>query len=286
MKNSSNKCVSCVFIVASYILNTSITYGAQEQAITDSISKTSSPQYVELSSSWKSLFNGKNLSGWTPKFKGFEAGNNINDTFRVKDGLLIVSYDQWDGFKDEQFGHLFTQQAYTHYKIRLEYRFIDEQATHAPEYRWAYRNNGVMLHSPPAEDMELNQPFPISGESQLLGGNGIDPRSTGNFCSPSTHMIKNGQLISNHCVNSNSSTFHGDQWVQFEVEAHRDGSVKHFVNGEKVFEYDQLQVDPDDKYGKKWLELGNPLVITGGHISIQAETHPTEFRHIAIRSLD
>jgi hypothetical protein len=49
---------------------------------------------------WIQLFNGKNLDGWVPKFSGFELGVNYNDTFRVENGLLTVSYDKWADFGD------------------------------------------------------------------------------------------------------------------------------------------------------------------------------------------
>lgn len=235
---------------------------------------------------WISLFNGKNLDGWTPKFKGFPAGENYKNTFRVEDGLLTVSYDQWDGFEDSRFGHLFTNKSYSDYRLRVEYRFVGEQIAKSPNYKWAFRNNGVMLHSPPAEYMDLEQEFPISAESQLLGGNGTDPRPTGNFCSPSTDMMQNGKLVTKHCIKSNSKTFHGDQWVWFEVEVHANGNVKHFINGELVFEYDELLIDPKDKWGAKWLAEGNPMKITKGHFSLQAETHPTQFRRIEIQQLN
>ena len=39
---------------------------------------------------WTPLFNGKDLTGWTPKIKGYALGVNHNDTFRVEDGLLKV----------------------------------------------------------------------------------------------------------------------------------------------------------------------------------------------------
>ncbi|MDU0353794.1 DUF1080 domain-containing protein [Paraglaciecola aquimarina] len=235
---------------------------------------------------WVSLFNGKNLDGWTPKFNGFAAGINYKDTFRVEDGLLTVSYDNWDGFEDGRFGHLFTNKSYSNYKIRVEYRFIGEQVTNDPAYSWAYRNNGVMLNSPPAEYMGIDQPFPISAEAQLLGGNGVDERHTGNLCSPSTDIVQQGKLQKTHCIKSNSKTYHGDQWVWFEAEVRDDGSIKHFINNELVFEYSALQIDPSDKWGKKWLDEGNPLKITKGHISVQAETHPTQFRRIEIRQLN
>ena len=39
---------------------------------------------------WHSLFNGKDLSGWTPKFAKHPLGENFQDTFRVEDGVIKV----------------------------------------------------------------------------------------------------------------------------------------------------------------------------------------------------
>lgn len=55
---------------------------------------------------WVPLFDGKDLSGWTPKIKGYELGKNFGNTFRVEDGVLKVAYDQYDNFGG-RFGHLF-----------------------------------------------------------------------------------------------------------------------------------------------------------------------------------
>ena len=100
--------------------------------------------------SWISLFNGKDLSGWKVKIAGHQLNDNYKNTFRVEDGLLKVSYDQYDQF-DEKFGHLFYKDKFSHYKIRVEYRFIGDQIPGAPS--WAIRNNGIMLHcqSPESE---------------------------------------------------------------------------------------------------------------------------------------
>src|SRR5207344_1853955 len=54
---------------------------------------------------WISLFNGKNLDGWTPKFAKHDLGENFNDTFRVNNGILEVRYDKWTRF-DGEFGHM------------------------------------------------------------------------------------------------------------------------------------------------------------------------------------
>src|SRR6185436_20506747 len=91
---------------------------------------------------WISLFNGKDLTGWTPKIKGYELGNNFGDTFRVENGVMKVAYDQYKQF-DRKYGHIFYKDKFSHYRLRVEYRFTCEQCTGGEG--WATRNSGVML---------------------------------------------------------------------------------------------------------------------------------------------
>ena len=66
--------------------------------------------FTQPGSEWIQLFNGKDLSGWTPKLSGYALGENYKNTFRVEDGLLKVSYDEYEDF-DGEFGHLFLRDA-------------------------------------------------------------------------------------------------------------------------------------------------------------------------------
>ena len=96
-----------------------------------------------------------------------------------------------------------------------------------------------------------------------------------------------GKLHTAHCTNSTSKTYHGDQWVTVEVEAHGNGKIKHFVNGELVLEYEQPQLDEKDPDAKKLIEArGGETMVDGGYISLQAESHPIEFRKVEIMPLD
>ena len=70
---------------------------------------------------WLPLFNGKDLTGWKPKIRYHELGDNFANTFRVEDGLLKVRYDGYEKF-DETFGHLFYDKEFSHYILRVEYR--------------------------------------------------------------------------------------------------------------------------------------------------------------------
>ena len=44
---------------------------------------------------WIKLFNGKNLEGWTVKIKDHRVNDNFGNTFRVENGAITVSYDQY-----------------------------------------------------------------------------------------------------------------------------------------------------------------------------------------------
>jgi hypothetical protein len=133
--------------------------------------------------------------------------------------------------------------------------------------------------------MELKQNFPVCLEVQLLGGNDKDQRTTGNLCTPGTNVVIDGKLVTDHCNNSKSKTFHGDQWVTIEIEVHGSGIIRHKINGETVMEYTQPQYDPGDADAKKLIKSDN-LLISEGYISLQAESHPVEFRKVEIKLLE
>lgn len=231
---------------------------------------------------WKSLFNGKDLTGWKVKIAGYELNENFGDTFRVEDGVLKVCYDEYDKF-DGRFGHLFRTTPYSHYILRLEYRFVGEQVPGGAG--WAFRNSGIMIHGQSPESMRKNQSFPVSVEVQLLGGKGTGTRPTANVCTPGTHIVMDGKLVKRHCNSSASKTYHGDQWVSVKVEVHGNRLIKHYVNDELVMEYTQPRLDESDRDARKLIESGQEKMLGRGSISLQAESHPVEFRNIMIREL-
>lgn len=229
--------------------------------------QTSSPDQKE----WVDLFNGNDLNDWTIKFRGYPAGENLADIFGVEDGKLIVNYDDFGEF-DGEFGHIiYNKRPYSHYIVRVEYRFVGDQAADGPG--WAFRNNGIMYHSQSAEEMEQDQDFPVSLEYQLLGGDGENERTTANLCTPGTHVVMDGELQEQHCMVSNSKTFHGDQWVTVELEVHGDQMAEHRVEGETVMRYSGLQLD-------------DGTALDSGYIALQAESHPTEFRSVQLLNLE
>lgn len=231
---------------------------------------------------WTPLFNGKDLTGWVPKFAGLPVGENYADTFRVEDGILKVRYDRYAGGFQGKFGHLFSTRTYSRYRIRITYRFVGEQCPGGEG--WAWRNNGVMLHCQSPWTMKLAQSFPVSIEAQFLGGDGTNERHTGNVCTPGTNIVLDGKLDLRHCIDSKSKTVHGDAWTTFEATVDGSGEIVHYVDGVEVLRYSGAQLDDRDADAAPLLGAG-PKILDSGHIALQAESHPIDFKSVEIAGL-
>ena len=234
---------------------------------------------------WISIFNGKDLSGWTVKITGHPLGENFADTFRVEDGVLRVSYDDYQQF-DNQYGHLYTDIPYAKYRLRMEYRFTGKMMPDAPKY--VNLNSGVMIHSQSPQSLELDQHFPVSLEFQFLADEGNGKRATGNVCTPGTNLEIDGKLITQHIVKSSAPTFPAEEWVAIEIEVQGNEYVIHRVNGQEVLRYEHPQIDPEGRVEStdKLLQAGTSTQLSFGFIALQAEGQPVWFRNIELQPLE
>jgi hypothetical protein len=245
------------------------------------------------------LFNGRNLDGWTPKFAGYAMGENPRNTFRVEDGLLRVSYDEYENF-DDLYGHLYYALPFSHYRLRFDYRFTGEQVPGGAT--WNVRNSGVMLHSQAAATNEIGQHFPVSIELQLLGGlEDGRPRPTGNVCTPGTAVVLGDTVDYRHCISSSSPTYDGDGWVSAEAVVRGGASMHFLIEGDTVLSFTEPQIGGGFIYrseeGDDWTQAQiledrqdwidrEGEVLTEGYIALQAESHAIDFRNIRIQELE
>lgn len=222
-------------------------------------------------SAWIRIFNGKDLNDWDIKFRDKALNVNLNETFKVVDGLLTVDYSKWANFNGEPFGHAaYKVRKFSHYLLRSEYRFHAAQVTGGPG--WARQNNGFMLHSQSMASMTLGQDFPVSMETQLLGPQ--NGGSTMNLCTPGTHYHDMaGKLITDHCVNASNITKPAHpNWTSVSALVLGDSLVKHMVGKDTVFRYTKPVLD-------------NMTPLKEGYIAIQAESSPIQFRSIDVLDL-
>lgn len=233
---------------------------------------------------WIEMFNGQDLKGWVPKIHHHETGENYSNTFRAKDGIIEVNYDDYnEGFND-RYGHLFYEKPFSSFHMTWEYRFTDQWLKDAASY--TYRNSGVMFHSQAPNTILKEQDWPISVEWQMLAEEkeGV-ARPTGNMCSPGTDVVYEGKVDPRHCINSTSPTFKWDEWVRAELIVYGDSIVHHLVNGDTVLTYSLPQIgggvanrfDPAIKVDGK--------ALTSGYIGLQSEGQGVLFRDLKIKEL-
>ncbi|SEN13765.1 protein of unknown function [Chitinophaga rupis] len=233
---------------------------------------------------WIPLFNGTDINDWIVKIHHHETGDNFGNTFRVQDSMIQVRYDQYGNFND-QFGHLYYKTPFSHYHLKLEYRFVGEWCKTAPSY--TELNSGVMYHSQDPRTIPKEQDWPISIEMQFLAGLGDGkPRPTGNMCSPGTHIVYQGKLDTRHCINSSSKTYDKDEWIKVELIVLGDSLITHIINGDTVLQYSKPQIGGPvvNRYDPKQKQDGK--LLSKGYIALQSEGQPIDFRNVMILNLE
>ena len=229
-------------------------------------------------SKWVKLFNGKDLKGWIPKIAGYKTGENFGNTFSVENGILSTRYDQYDSFRN-RFGALYFKKDYTNYRLKFEYRFVGQTTVGGPA--WGFEDGGIQYHCQSPESVNIDQPFPVCLEYNILGSTGGKGRATGEICASGMYVMIDGKKNSSYCTSPTvKRSFDGGQWVKAEIDVH-DGTITHYVNGEQIIQFTDPRYSPEHPLGKQFIKDGNDKV-THGYISIQSNSHPMDFRNIEI----
>ena len=244
----------------------------------------STKNQTNIDKEWDVLFNGKNLDGWTTKIHHYDVGDNFGDTFRVEDGIIKVRYDKYDGDFNDRYAHLYYDKPYSSFHLSMEYRFVGEVHPGAPSF--VEKNSGVMFHSQDPRTILKEQNWPISVEMQFIGGiKEGESRPTGNMCSPGTDVVYEGRVDPNHCINSSSDTYYGDQWVKADLIVYGDSLVQHIINGQKVLEYSKPQLGGGVVEGFDPKLKNDGMLLKEGFIALQSEGQPVDFRNVKIKNL-
>jgi 3-keto-disaccharide hydrolase len=240
-------------------------------------------QVAAPNGAWISLFNGKDLDDWSVKIAGQDYNDNYRHTFRVEDGLLKVSYQDYDKFEN-RFGSLFFKKKFSHYWVRAEYRFVGSLAAGAP--RWAYKNSGLQLHSQSPDTMRKDQQFPVSVEFDIVGGHFFGSAPTGDVCQNGTRVLIAGQPVKGLCSKVSDVTLRKDDWVTVLAEVDGAKRVRQIVNGALIVEYTNLTLDETNQDARRLMAAGAAPELASGYISIQSNGFPIEFRKVEVLPID
>ncbi|RDV15031.1 DUF1080 domain-containing protein [Pontibacter diazotrophicus] len=114
---------------------------------------TLSPENLAEKAKSKSLFNGKDLTGWHVDVPKMDNDPTARNPFITRNGLLVSLGTPG--------GHLITNDSYKNYRLEIEYRFADKPG-----------NCGALVHV--STPRALYEMFPQSIEVQMMHENAGD----------------------------------------------------------------------------------------------------------------
>lgn len=209
---------------------------------------------ISCTSTSVSLFNGKNLEGWSFDVPMMDSITEISKPFIVRNGMLVSL--------GEPRGHLISNSTYRNYRLEVEYRFPGNPG-----------NCGVLVHA--STPRALYAMFPKSMEVQLEHGNAGDfwcivedivcdnmegrrgPREKWGITEGKNRRIRN--------LTEDSENTLGE-WNSMTIEC-LDDKIKVWVNGVLV-------------------NYGYQSTVTEGKIALQAEGAEMEFRKLMLTPID
>ncbi len=201
----------------------------------------------------QSLFNGKDLTGWTMDIPAHDKKPDLPKSFIVRDGMLVSL--------GKPFGHLLTEKEYENYRLIAEYRFAGKPG-----------NCGVLVHA--SKLRNLYKMYPQSIEVQM------NHKHAGDFwCIVENIVVPD--MVKRRGPEKN--------WGVTEGKARRilnltDGSEK------PVGEWNRMKIECLGDEVKVWVNdervnHGHSCTAKKGKLAIQAEGSEVEFRRLDLVSI-
>lgn len=229
-------------------------------------------------SAWTTLFNGRDLSGWSTWLPSQGVNRDPQGVFKVQDGHLHVLDLPVTG-QAQEFGYVVTNVPYADYRLRLRYRWGTKKF--APRAN-APRDAGVMYGvSGPNQLWPLGAELQIqerdTGDLWLIGGTNATVRVADPAAEPrrfralgTPYTTANGPGAYGRIVKETEAERLTD-WNDLELIVSGD-EASHIVNGQVVNQLSALRT------------LDGKL-LTSGRILLQAEGAEVWYSDIKLRPL-
>jgi len=253
--------------------------------------KEARTQGTKIELAWVPLFNGENLDNFDV-FLGMYVEDRLNEDTEnivtVQDGMIHVYRDTPQG-SEVPFGYFSTQQEYSHYHLRFEYKWGEKKF--APRME-VVRDSGVIYHM-----VGPHEVWPRGVECQVQEGDTGDTFTV--MGTQVTSTVDSTLLASEPPLFQylsreeggvartrgtavvtrikKSKTVEEEGWNTVEVIVHGSESFVHIVNG--VVNNRGTDIRQLDEEGKTWVPLAK------GKILFQVEGAEVLYRNIEIRVL-
>lgn len=226
---------------------------------TASAEKVNALTEEEKTQGWVLLFDGKTLDGW----KRYNA-DSIGPLWSVVDGAILCDGSGLGEGSGEMGGSLITTRQFGNFELILDFKLSEGG------------NSGILYHV--VEDPKYKHDYETGPEFQLLDDKGWKGGDL-------TDAQKAGSNYDMHPASSSKKLNPAGEWNTARI-VYNNGHVEHWLNGEKVVEFDENSDDFKQRYEKsKWTDYPDWNKAKRGAISLQDHGAPVYFRNIRIREL-
>ena len=201
----------------------------------------------------KSLFNGRNLTGWHVDVPQMDTDTSAINPFIVRNGMLVSLGTPG--------GHLITDDVHKNYRLEVEYRFAGVPG-----------NCGVLVHA--STPRALYEMFPKSVEVQMMHENAGDF-----WC-----IVEDIQVPDMEARRGPKA-----EWGITEGKGRR---ILNLTDGSEnpVGEWNRMVIECQGRSVKVWVNdnlvnHGTECTASEGNIALQAEGSEVEFRKVELTSL-
>jgi hypothetical protein len=238
---------------------------------------------VLAQSGFQPIFNGKDLTGWSPVLENAVAGKDPQGMITAHDGVIHMYQNVKEGDL-APFGVIVSDKSYSRYHLRFQYQWVGKKFK--PRTR-DIRDAGVIYHA-----YEFSQVWPKGIEDQVQEGDTGDliwcnsqgltwMRPTGQYAPEGQGqpglLPENGGILREIGMKYDYigrfpeyDNYHG--WTYVDIIVQADEWATHKVNGLTHTRLRRLR-KPDD----------TPL--TEGRITLQLEGAEIQYRHVELKEL-
>ena len=223
--------------------------------------RNSQKEKQETAGAWISLFDGETLTGW----KRYNA-DEIGPIWSVEDGAIKCDGKGHGEGSPEFGGSLITLETFGNFELELEWR-ISEKG-----------NSGIIYHV--VEKPEYSHAYVTGPEYQVLDD--PPPRADG---TPGRNTT--GSSYDMYPAPEKKKLNPVMEWNASRI-IYNEGKVEHWLNGEKIVEFDENNEDFQERYNKsKWSSGKYPdwNAYKEGAIALQDHGGVVWYRNIRIRRL-
>lgn len=209
-------------------------------------------------SEWMSLFDGKTLQGW----KRYNA-DRIGKLWKVEDGMIVCYSEGGGEATNEEGGTLITVEQFENFELMLDWKISPGG------------NSGILYHV--VEDPKYSHAYVTGPEYQLVDDSAF-PEINGTRKTAASYDM--------FAPSSDKKLHPPGEWNTAKI-VYRNGQVEHWLNGEKVLEFEEGSEQWKAQLKKsKWLAYPGWGQYKKGAIGLQDHGNHTWFKNIRIKKLN